>query len=54
MPATLWLEYDSHTAEYAIDITPHDWQCYQQGTLEPSNIISCDMGPVLEWSITIY
>ena len=38
MRATLWIQYATHDSEYAIDITDDDWQRYQEGSLEFSNI----------------
>lgn len=53
MKATLWIQYPSHDSQYGIDITDDDWQRYQSGTLEFSNISDLSLEGADEWSIEV-
>lgn len=51
MKATLFVQYPSYDAEYGIVISQDDWQRYQSGNLEFSNISDLSLEDAYEWSI---
>jgi len=51
MKATLYIQYASHDISETIEISLDDWQRYQQGNLEFSNISDRSLEGADEWSI---
>lgn len=54
MKATLFIQYPTHDVEIVgIDITQHDWQRYNEGNLEFSNISDLSLEGADEWTLEV-
>ena len=51
MKATLFIRYPNYDAEYSIEVSDWEWQRYQEGNLEPSNISPVSLEDSEEWEL---
>ena len=53
MKANLEIQYTTLTVKHDIDITADDWQRYQEGSLEFSNISDASLEDADEWTLEL-